>query len=673
MRKKWKNSICLLLSMAVMTGCGANGAVKETTASGTAKATEAAEKAETSETTDAATDFENTDPLLNYAQGIEDGTYGWTLSEDGTYYMLSAIQEDGTPMESTAKQNFMGGGQGGMRGPEGGQNDAGGGARGPEGGQNGAEGGARGPEGGMNGAGGGNQGDPLAMEANKQASTQAVNAQGVYTESNITNVEYQTMLVFVPAGYMTVNEDGSAAFTDTAIGNYTAETAPIVFQNSNGGWKSGFPKAPEYAEALSAGMIYVSCGSRSRDAKSEDGTMTGKAPTPVADLKAGVIALRANDEVIPGDKSKIISVGASGGGQMSSALGATGNMEEYYPYLYEAGAIGVTYDQATDTYSSVYDDSIYAAMAYCPIADIENADLAYAWLRYDSTVNADGSLSETAGNYEFTQFQLALQEDEAYAFGEYINSLNLVDEDGNALSFAKKEDGTLDLRSGSYYDMTLQNISDALNATLTVEENPAEYIAEKYGNDTSSWLTLKEDGSYGVTDLANFLNGTGLVRNKDIPGFDTLDLSAENDAFGTSDTEAVHYSASVAGVLQENYDRYKTLDGFDAAQIDLYIQNALTGDEASEIADQTYLVNATQIMLHVAAGTQDADIAKFWRTRNGTADQHTSFSVAYDICLAAQMAGSKADYALVWDMGHGSNEGTTTGTFVDWINEICAE
>ncbi|MDO4556586.1 MAG: hypothetical protein Q4B70_15830, partial [Lachnospiraceae bacterium] len=516
-----------------------------------------------------------------------------------------------------------------------------------------------------------NQQDSLVMEENQQAATETVNAQGVYTESNITNTEYQTMLIFVPADYMTLNEDGSASFTDTKVGDYTADTAPIVFQNSNGGWQSGSPKAPEYADALTAGMIYVSCGSRSRDASDESGTSTGKVPTPITDLKAGVIALRANAEILPGDTDKIISVGASGGGQMSSALGATGNMDEYYPYLYEAGAIGVTYDEATDTYSSEYDDSVYAAMSYCPIADIENADLAYAWLRYDSTLNEDGSLSDTAGGYEFSEFQLALQEDAAYAFGEYINSLGLTDEDGNELTFDENEDGTLNLRAGSYYEATLNNISDALNATLAVEEDAEAYITDNYGEDTSDWLEKNSDGTYQVTDLANFINATGLVRNKDIPGFDALDLSAENDAFGTSDTTAVHYSASIAQILQDNYETYEAMDGFDASQIDLYIQNALTGEEAEEIANQTYLLNATQIMLDVAAGTQEADIAQYWRTRNGTADQHTSFSVAYNICLAAQMAGADADYSLVWAMGHGSNEGTTTGTFVDWINEIC--
>lgn len=653
MKRKRIYGICMSVILAMLTGC----AVKTTEQEKTERKT---------------SDSKETNIVLDYAQGIANGVYGWTLSEDGSYYMLSAIGEDGMPIESTAQQNFKGGGrQNGMKG--GGDFDR----EGP----NNERGEMHHKQGEMEGADeeknfemrgpNGNSDDPLAMEQNEQASTQNVNAQGVYTESNITNKEYQTMLVFVPAEFMTVNEDGSAAFTGNEVGGYTAKTAPIVFQNNNGGWRSGSPKAPEYVDALSAGMIYVSCGSRSRDAVKEDGGITGKAPVPVADLKAGVIAIRANADVIPGDKNRIISVGASGGGQMSSALGATGNMEEYYPYLYEAGAIGVTYDEATDTYSSEYDDSVYGTMAYCPIADIENADLAYAWLRYDSTVNADGSQSETAGMYDFTDFQLALQEDAAHAFAEYINSLHLVDSDGTKLSFPENKDGTLNLRTGSYYEAVLENMSDALNAMLAVEEDPATYIQEKYG-DTSDWLKVKEDGTYEITDLANFINGTGLVRNKDIPGFDTLDMSAENDAFGTGNTQAVHYSASIAKILQDNYDAYKDLAGFDAEQIDAYIQNALTGEEATGIAKQTYLVNATQIMLDVADGKQDADIAQHWRTRNGTADQHTSFSVAYNICLAAQMAGSESDYALVWEMGHGSNEGTTTGTFVDWINEICS-
>ncbi|MGL5434309.1 MAG: hypothetical protein ACRDBO_02765 [Lachnospiraceae bacterium] len=646
---KKKSISCLAISMVVtLTACGG----QNESSTGNATVIEAATAAE-----EAAAE-ENIPIQLNYAQGISDGIYGWTLSEDGSYYMLSAIDGDGTPVESSVEQNFM---HGGRNGGAAGDNTAGGG--------NGEK---RQKQGDLSDDG--NEGkteDSLAMEANEQVSAQRVNAQGVYTESNITNTEYQTMLIFVPAEYLTINADGSAAFTNAEVNGYTAQTAPIVFQNSNGGWRSGSPKAPEYADCLAAGMVYVSCGSRSRDAAEENGDSTGKAPTPVADLKAGVIALRANEDVIPGDMKRIISVGASGGGQMSSALGATGNMEEYYPYLYEAGAIGVSYDETTNTYSSEYDDSVYGAMAYCPIADIENADLAYAWLRYDSTLNEDGSLSSTAGNYDFTEFQLTLQKDAAYAFAEYINSLGLTDSKGTLLTFDENADGTLNLRAGSYYDMILQNMSDALNVYLIDMENPDAFIREKYGKDTSTWLTQNEDGTYQITNLADFINGTGLVRNKDIPGFDTLDLSAENDAFGTSSTKAVHYSASIAELLQNNYDNYAILDGFNPEQFDLYIQNALTGNEAAYIAEQTYLVNATQILLDNSKGTQDSDAAQHWRTRNGMADQHTSFSVAYNICLTAEMAGYEVDYSLVWDMGHGSNEGTTTGTFVEWIQRIC--
>ena len=38
--------------------------------------------------------------------------------------------------------------------------------------------------------------------------------------------------------------------------------------------------------------------------------------------------------------------------------------------------------------------------------------------------------------------------------------------------------------------------------------------------------------------------------------------------------------------------------------------------------------------------------------------------------LAALSKGSTIDYSLVWDMPHGSNEGTSTGTFIEWVNSI---
>ena len=432
-----------------------------------------------------------------------------------------------------------------------------------------------------------------------------------------------------------------------------ADTAPIVYLNECGGWKSSSPRSCD-TSYIEQGMIYVTAGARSRDAVGEDGALTGKAPTQMADLKSGVIQLRANRDVIPGDTDRIVSVGTSGGGQMSSIFGASGNMPEYYEYLYAAGALGVTKNE-DGSFSSVYPDNIFAAQCYCPIADIENADLAYAWWWVD--------LADAGGTYggEFTAFERRLQELEADAFVDYLNGLNLKDADGNALTL----DG---IRAGKYYDAILGNVSDALNAAVqNGDVNP-----ETAYPDSDLWLMKEEDGTWRITDMAGFMIGTGLVnqRNKAVPGFDPMDKSAENDAFGTPEDAAVHFSRSVAEILSADYDELSALDGFNGEQVDAYIGEALTGAGVDAVARQTDLLNATEILLGVN-GLKPVDPALYWRDRSGTADQHTSFSVGYNLCLAAQSLGLDADYHLVWDMPHGSSEGTSTGTFIEWVNRIC--
>ena len=568
---------------------------------------------------------------LDYAAGIRAGVYAWILSDDGSYYTLAAVDEAGEPI--TAQESAINVGANNeerqmMGGFPGGTGD---GAFQPQGGM-------KGGFGGMGFGGGGTV------------------YQGVYMNANITNLSNQTMLVYAPAAYFTTDEAGKVTGIDyeAVVGNYTAATAPIVYLNECGGWRSSSPRSVD-TDYIEQGMIYVTAGARSRDADDENGVPSGKAPTQMVDLKSGIIELRANSNVIPGDKERIISIGTSGGGQMSSILGASGNMPEYYAYMYGSGVLGVS-KNADGSYSSVYPDNIYGAQLYCPIADLEDADLAYAWWWVD--------LADLGGVYRgtLTDFDRRLQELEADAFVEYLNSLHLTDAAGTALTL----DG---LRSGSYYDAILQNISDALNAAVSagLVDPSAEYP------DSSDWLVLNGNGTWSVTDMAGFMVGTGLVnnRNKAIPGFDPLDKSAENDAFGAAEEDAVHFSRSVATILSDHYDELSALDGFDAELVDSYIGEALTGEHADLIAEQANLLNATEIMLGYD-GHRAVDPAPYWRDRSGTADQHTSFSVGYNILLAAQSLGAKVDYHLVWAMGHGSNEGTSTGTFIDWINEICA-
>lgn len=556
---------------------------------------------------------------LDYSAGIEAGVYQWILSDDGSYYTLAAVNEEGEA-DTTVEADINVG------------------ANNEDTIDNGDS-----ASGEASGRGSGGMGGSAVYE-------------GVYMNANITNAENQTMLIYVPAAYFTTDEDGNVTGIDhdAMVGNYTADTAPIVFANECGGWMSSSPRSCN-TSYIEEGFIYVTAGARSRNAVDEDGVPSGKAPTQMVDLKSGVIELRANSDAIPGDKDKIVSIGTSGGGEMSSAFGASGNMPEYYEYMYASGVLGVTKNE-DGTYASAYPDNVYAAQCYCPIADIEDADIAYAWWWVDLV--DDGGVKGS-----ITDFERRLQELEADAFVEYLNSLGLTDADGNALTL----DG---LRSGSFYDAILQNISDALNSMVATGDIDPETAYSDY----DGWLTKDEDGTWRVTDLRGFMIGTGLVnnRNKAIPGFDTMDKSAENNAFGTPEQSAVHYSRSVAQILADNYDELSALDGFDAEQVDSYIDEALTGESAEAIAAQVNLMNATEIMLGYD-GLSAVDPAEHWRLRSGTADQHTSFTIGYDICLAAQMLGLDADYHLVWNMGHGSNEGTTTGTFIDWVNEICAE
>ena len=505
---------------------------------------------------------------------------------------------------------------------------------------------------------------------------------------NIVAPKYQYMNIFVPAGYLNVDGEGTTGVNwESKIGQYTPSTAPIIFENHCAGWRAGAAISPERSfERLkgytSEGIVYVSCGARSRNVTTgepgtEDFHSNGKAPVGAVDQKAGVIYLRANAGVLPGDPERIISDGGSGAGQMSTALGGTGDMPEYYPYLYELGALGVTCEGGK--YASRYKDSIYGCNSRFPIADISNADLAYAWWRCFGGETGVGPHPGDPTGHEFTEFQLALQDDLAQAYVEYVNSLNLKDADGKPLTL----DG---LRSGSFYEAVLNNLTAALNAWLAEQDEAErkEYIAKLLAanKEDDIWVKRNEDGSCAVLSLDGLMRNYGnrgnpddlgnvFNRNKDIPSFDTLEMTAENDAFGRPDVFAVHYCASAAKVIKENYERYSKLDGFQKEIADQFISDALDGPDAQYIADQVYLMNATQILLDNAKGEARSTAAKHWRVRSGTADEHTSYTIGFTICLAAAMAGNSADYHLVWNMNHGASEGTSTGTLVQWIKHIC--
>ena len=142
------------------------------------------------------------------------------------------------------------------------------------------------------------------------------------------------------------------------------EDSPIILQDNNSGWNGGkagtsvadgaaysttsttLQRNQKTAAALKAGYVIANVGCRSRlsGAQDMDGNYIAHSPAQVVDVKAAIRYLRHNDAAMPGTTKRIIITGTSGGGALGVAIAASGNSPDYYPYLYELGAAGVTYN-----------------------------------------------------------------------------------------------------------------------------------------------------------------------------------------------------------------------------------------------------------------------------------------------------------------------------------------
>ena len=162
---------------------------------------------------------------------------------------------------------------------------------------------------------------------------------------------YQTMNIYVP---------------DNAT-----EASPIILQDNNSGWNGGKPGTSvvpgavcvttgsttgltacnqNVAVALKAGYVIANVGCRSRlfGAQDINNNYIAHSPAQVVDVKAAIRYLRRyNDAAMPGNTKRIIITGTSGGGALGVAIAASGNSPDYYPYLYELGAAGVTCNGGT--------------------------------------------------------------------------------------------------------------------------------------------------------------------------------------------------------------------------------------------------------------------------------------------------------------------------------------
>ncbi|PXX57039.1 hypothetical protein DFR60_101346 [Hungatella effluvii] len=416
---------------------------------------------------------------------------------------------------------------------------------------------------------------------------------------NPVDTEHQRLSIFVPEQY----------YRD-AKGKAPVKKPPVFLPNTVGGYMPGLPEEPGLDRsgkpnasfyAILNGYVVVSPGARGRGLRDENGVFTGTAPACIVDQKAAVRYLKYNRDRIPGDTERIISSGTSAGGALSALLGATGNHPDYEPYLEEIGAAKET-------------DDVYAASCYCPITNLEHADMAYEW--------EFGGLSDYHwGDREgvMTEAQNMLSVMEKTLFPPYLNSLKLTGDSGEWLFL--REDG-----NGSFKDYIVEYILQSAGREMG------------RGTDLTAlnWLVI-EDGQPTGMDWAAFIRYR--TRMKTAPAFDDVFLSApENELFGSPVTARRHFTPFSL--------KYTKASGEIAEEGQIKRMNPM-----NYIQDRA------------------AKKAKYFRIRHGAADRDTSLAISAMLTAALRGRGVAVDYQLPWGVPHAGDYDPEE--LFDWIKRIC--
>lgn len=421
----------------------------------------------------------------------------------------------------------------------------------------------------------------------------------VYVKNPV-EAEYQTLNFYVPEAY----------FTGETVNGYSKETAPIFLPNSIGGYMPAIAKTAEeqgmggkesaIVVALSKGYVVASVGAIGRTLE-KAGKYTGKAPAAIVDLKAAVRYLHQNDALMAGDANKIISNGTSAGGALSALLGVSGDHPDFAEQLKAIGAADAS-------------GAIFAVSAYCPITNLENADTAYEWefnglneySRMDmSRLNATSYNDRSKGQPPKIEGVLSEREQQVSAelkaaFPAYLNSLNLKDEKGNPLHLDEKGEGSFKTYLKSY-------LIESANKAVKSGQNVAD----------TSWVKMA-DGKVVDIDWHGYIHSA--KRMKSPPAFDALDLSSgENNLFGTETVNNQHFTP--------------------------YALKNSTKQGGMASSEAVKLMNAMNY-------TENANGAKHYRIRAGTADRDTSHAISAILATKLKMTGKNVDYALPWGVPH---------------------
>lgn len=441
------------------------------------------------------------------------------------------------------------------------------------------------------------------------------------------------------------------------------QKTPLFFVVNNSGWFAS-PVATSITEgktfvstsesdhigaALKAGYVVVNVGTRSRGARAEDGSWVGKAPAPVVDAKAAIRYLRLNDSLMPGSAERIVMNGTSGGGGLTAAVAASGNHSDYLPYLADIGAAGVS-GTGVSAVSTLKDD-VFAAVAYCPINNLGNADAGYEWeysgVRSDSNTAALGGVAYSAGPQPAASAALA------GSFGGYVNGLGL-----------KRSDGSL-LTETNLRTTTQALIQEELQRQIakgTAVPQLGENFVTQRATVANDWLNLTGSGTAAMVsaiDYAKFIRYVATNQAlKTVVAFDAVGVTGNKNA--ATGAWNITGETNLFGSSTQTYANFTEWT---------WLNNQVPGDgsgfddvggtwaqhlasSSNTLGKQLRLINPVVYLTNTGSNP-----APYWYVRHGMVDRDTAFAIQTLLYHAVRNNAAVKDVSFKYPylVGHAGN------------------
>ena len=450
----------------------------------------------------------------------------------------------------------------------------------------------------------------------------------LYYVTNIEDSAYQFLNIYVPSG---ANEQ-TPIFLRTYVGGYMAAQAQR-------------PKASDASgRALQEGYVVVIPGTRGRNSKQGD-VYTGRAPQAILDLKAAIRYLRRFDKQIAGNTERIITDGTSAGGAMSALMGGTGNHPAYCELLAQMGAA----DER---------DNVFASVCFCPITDLDHADMAYEWLYSGTRHQEQGTKTDILG----------VSDELAALFPDYLNSLQLHTPDGeqltadNYLDYIKREiirsaqiakNAGADIPTDIGFVFSTESMGDLPPLNGGQGHSMFGSQDDKRPQAFNMPMMQARQGEYIVDlDMPTYLAYVASTQPlKTSPAFDTKSVcgqsaSGENEEFGDATGSSVNFTP---------YSQQRVLHECDCLPMSDSLRDA--------IAQNVRLMNPMSFI-----PDPQTTVAPHWYIRHGARDRDTAFPIPLNLALLLQNNGKDVNFLLAWNRPHSGDY--ALDELFNWIKQI---